>query len=100
MSDLAKSAGAFFSDQFDGVIRIEVAGGEPLWVDGRVSPPAISEKAPGNVTGDFCLWQGTRETMERIFSSGARQLETSYIAGRLSISGDMAVMARLEPGRD
>ena len=100
MTDLSVGAEKFFTESFDGVIRIEAGDKTALWVDGRKTPPVLSDKAPENVTGAFCLWQASPETIGRIFSDGARQLEAAYIAGRLTISGDMAVMARLEPGRE
>ena len=87
----------YFQTSFDGIIRIELKdASSSIWVDGRAQPPVISEKAPPNVMGAFCLWQTSKETLERIFSPGVRQVEAAYIAGRLSISGDMSVMARLE----
>ncbi len=89
----------YFQKPFNGIIRIELADGAgSVWVDGRQSPPEITEKAPPNVEGAFCLWRTNKETLTRILSPGVRQLEAAYIAGRLNISGDMSVMARLEVG--
>ncbi len=89
----------FFQTPFNGIIRIELAEGSgSLWVDGRQSPPQVTEKAPPNVGEAFCLWRTNKETLNRILSPGVRQLEAAYIAGRLNISGDMSVMARLEVG--
>lgn len=99
MSDLSTLAGKYFCTAFDGVIRIELEGGNTsLWIDGRQSPPLISESAPANLAGAFCLWRTSKETISRIFSPGVRQLESAYVAGRLDISGDMSVMTRLEVG--
>lgn len=100
MSDLMAGAVKFFQQKFDGIIRIEVDGQQALWIDGRLNPPIILGKAPAQLAGGFCLWQSTPEALGRIFSDGPRQLEVAYIAGRLTISGDMAVMARLESGCD
>ncbi len=98
MSDLMSKAAGFFKIPFNGVIRIEVDGSNAIWVDGRQTPPLVSEQAPPNLDGGFCLWRTSLDTLNRILSPGVRQIEAAYIAGRLLISGDMSVMARLETG--
>ncbi len=99
MSKLVTDAKKYFKQQFDGVIRVELEGTpNAIWIDGRSAPPVVSEKAPANVDTAFCLWRTSQETFERILSPGVRQLEAAYIAGRLAISGDMGVLARLEVG--
>lgn len=98
MTEFNPALEKYFRTAFDGVIRIEVEGGGSYWIDGRVSPPGVSEQAPQGVDAAFCLWRTSADTLRRILSPGARQLEAAYIAGRLAISGDMAVMARLQPG--
>ena len=101
MEELLAKAGDYFRRRFDGVIRIEIDNASSaIWVDGRVEPPVVSEKAPENVSSDFCLWRTTSNTLSRILSPETRRLEGAYIAGRLAISGDMAVMARLEIGEE
>ncbi|WP_306252586.1 SCP2 sterol-binding domain-containing protein [Parvularcula sp. IMCC14364] len=99
MSDILPSAASFFRQSFDGVIRIEIEGGGAIWIDGRQEPPAVTEQAPSNVDSSFCLWRTSMETLKRILSPGARQVEAAYVAGRLLISGDMSVMTRLETGK-
>ncbi|NRA29946.1 MAG: SCP2 sterol-binding domain-containing protein [Parvularculaceae bacterium] len=97
---LSEAAKGCFAEAFDGVLRIECKGdGSSFWVDGRAQPPVISAQAPANVTGRFCLWRGDAPTLSSVLS-GQRRLETAYTAGQLKISGDMAVMARLELGTD
>ncbi len=99
MQELIPAAQKYFRNRFDGIIRIEIEGvAEPLWIDGRSTPPKISKTAPENVSDSFCLWRTNRETILRLFRPGFRQLEAAYIAGRLTISGDMSVLARLEVG--
>ena len=72
---------------------------DALWVDGRVCPPDISTMAPANLASAFCLWRGQKEIFVRVFALEERRLENAYIAGRIEISGDMSVMARLEPAQ-
>ncbi|MEE9328785.1 MAG: hypothetical protein V3V30_01500 [Parvularculaceae bacterium] len=98
MLELLKAAGNYFPTKFDGVIRIEMDGAiDSIWVDGRVSPPSVSTKAPANLASAFCLWRGQKEIFARVFALEERRLESAFIAGRVQISGDMSVMARLEP---
>jgi hypothetical protein len=95
MTELLEAAQTYFANAFDGIIRIETDEGGTMWVDGRAQPPVVMESAPRGVDGAYCLWQAKQETLARVFSPEARRLEAAYISGRLSISGDMAVMARL-----
>lgn len=98
--EILASAKNYFPSAFDGVIRIEIEGEDhSLWVDGRQDPPIISPSAPPNLDKSFCLWRGKFDVFKRIFALEERRLESSFIAGRLKISGDMSVMARLEPAR-
>lgn len=85
-----------FLAPFAGVLRIECTDdGSSLWVDGRSGAPAISETAPPDVSSRFCLWRGDALVLHSVLA-GQRRLETALTAGQLRISGDMAVMARLE----
>ena len=95
MTDLTSAAQSYFGNRFDGVIRIETEDGATMWVDGRATPPKIGTDAPANLDGAYCLWRASADTLGRVFGPEQRQLEAAYIAGRLEISGDMAVMARL-----
>lgn len=91
--DPAKGA---FSAPFAGVLRVECTDdGSSLWIDGRGDAIAVSAQAPPEVEGRFCLWRSDRSTLSLILS-GQRHLETAFTSGRVKISGDMAVMARLE----
>lgn len=92
------AAEACFKQGFGGVLRIESSGDESsIWIDGRLEVPTVSDRAPPEVAGRFCLWRGPVQVLATILS-GQRRLETAYTAGQLKISGDMAVMARLEFG--
>ncbi|MEX0644103.1 MAG: SCP2 sterol-binding domain-containing protein [Parvularculaceae bacterium] len=87
-----------FVKPFGGVIRLEPENGAPIWVDGRAAPPKFRATAPKGLDSGGagqCVWRGSRETLIRIFE-GERLLGSSYLSGRLSISGDMSVMARLQ----
>ncbi|MEM9840330.1 MAG: SCP2 sterol-binding domain-containing protein [Pseudomonadota bacterium] len=95
---LQSAAEACFTQGFGGVLRVESSGdGSSLWIDGRPDVPTVSDRAPPEVAGRFCLWRGPVQVLSTILS-GQRRLETAYTAGQLKISGDMAVMARLELG--
>ncbi|MCQ8186145.1 SCP2 sterol-binding domain-containing protein [Parvularcula maris] len=100
-SDLApmlEGARKSFRAPFGGVLRVE-ATDQPLslWVDGRVEgAPQVSEDAPPEVTSSFCLWRGEAQVLRSVLLA-QRKIETAIIAGQLKVSGDMAVMARLEP---
>lgn len=97
-SDLRDVAERCFLQRFDGVLRIECTeDGSSIWVDGRLTRPVVTEKAPPEVSGRFCLWRGDGQTLSTVLA-GQRRLEPAYMAGQLKISGDMAVMARLELG--
>ena len=91
--DLAKTAERAFKRAFAGFIKIE-SESDVLWVDGHVSPPAI-RKNPPKKPDPLCIWRSASDTMRRVLE-GERALESSYVSGRLKISGDMSVMARLE----
>ena len=67
-----------------------------FWVDGRGERARVQAEAPSGVERHFCLWRAPAETLERLFTRERRRLESAYISGRLTIAGDMAVMARLE----
>lgn len=96
--DLLAAAKPFFVAPFDGVIRIEVTDGDfAFWVDGRTEPPTVGRESPSEVSTRFCLWRIDYLDLNQLFSDGPRRIESSFIASRLKISGDMAVMARLEP---
>lgn len=95
-ANLREGAETCFSTPFAGVLRIECTDdGSSLWIDGRVTPPSVSEGAPPEVSSSFCLWRG-EGLMLRSVLTGQRHLETALTGGQLKVSGDMAVMARLE----
>ena len=95
--DLIGTAKGVFSEAFDGVIRIEVLDADfSFWVDGRVSPPAVTRESPEGVATRFCLWRIDYPDLNQLFTDGGQRLASSFVSGRLKVSGDMAVMARLE----
>ncbi|MEM1380393.1 MAG: SCP2 sterol-binding domain-containing protein [Pseudomonadota bacterium] len=95
---LRSEAETCFVAPFGGILRIECAGdGSSLWIDGRGEAPVVSPDAPPEVSGQFCLWRSDVQTLRSIVSQ-QRRLETAYTAGQIKISGDMAVMARIEIG--
>jgi hypothetical protein len=96
--DLLEAAKAFFTKPFDGVVRIELGeeSDNAIWVDGRTDPPKVSNTSPANVVDGFCLWSVRSSDLSMIFGGGERRLESAFVAGRLKLSGDMSVMARME----
>ena len=95
--ELLSAAGKFFPQAFDGVIRIEVLDADyAFWVDGRTGPPKVSAESPEAVATRFCLWRIDYPDLSQLFAEGGHRLQNSFITGRLKISGDMGVMARLE----
>lgn len=91
-SDLRGAAAKAFRTGFSGVIRISPDGGEPFDIDGRKDGCAIVDAALAHSAD--CTWRASVETLTRVLEGG-RALESAYLSGRLSIAGDMSVMARL-----
>lgn len=97
-ANLMESAAGVFRRPFGGVLRIECTDdGSSVWIDGRGTAVKVSEAAPPDVSSRFCLWRGEAHLLVSVLA-GQRRLETAYMAGQVRISGDMAVMARLEFG--
>ena len=93
---LAAKAAKAFQTSFGGVISVEPDGAAPFWVDGRGAPPKVLKAAPKtDKTTARCAWRASKDTLLRIFE-GDRLLVSSYITGRLTIAGDMSIMARLQ----
>ncbi len=90
---LTLAAKKAFAAPFGAVLKIAPDKGGALWIDGRKSPPHLSAGAPGGAEAD-CLWRGAREALIRAMS-GARAFESAYVSGRVAVSGDISVMARL-----
>jgi len=93
---LIKAARKAFQKPFGATLQILPDDGGVLWVDGASAPPVISDKIPGKKNA-ACVWRGSRETLSRALES-ERAFESAYVAGRITIAGDMSVMARLELG--
>ncbi|WP_425410934.1 hypothetical protein [Hyphococcus sp.] len=85
-----------FATPFGAVLMLEPEDAAPLWVDGRVQPPAISMKAPQNAKLD-CILRGRPESLARALASN-RAFESSFVSGRVTAADDMSVLARLELG--
>lgn len=89
---LTAAAGAF-QQGFGAVLEIAADGAPSFFIDGRGETCAVLAGAPGGAAPS-CLWRASPDTLARIFEGG-RALESAYLSGRLKISGDMSVMARL-----
>ncbi|MFN0024841.1 MAG: SCP2 sterol-binding domain-containing protein [Parvularculaceae bacterium] len=90
---LAAAAGGAFRRSFGAVLEIAPDGLAPFYVDGRAEPCCLAAEPPQGSPA-ACVWRASGETLLRIFHGG-RVLESAYLSGRLKISGDMSVMARL-----
>lgn len=91
-SILRGAAAKAFKIGFSGIIRVSPDGGEPFDIDGRQDVCVIFDASPAH--SPDCTWRAGAETLTRVFEGG-RALESAYLSGRLSIAGDMSVMARL-----
>jgi len=89
---IAAASGAFRRG-FGAVLEIAPDGAAPFFVDGR-GESCLIVTAPPAAASPECVWRATPDTLARIFEGG-RALESAYLSGRLKISGDMSVMARL-----
>ncbi len=87
------AAAAAFRKSFGAVLEIAAEGAPSFYIDGRGQTCAISAAAPAGAFPS-CVWRAAPDTLARIFEGG-RALESAYLSGRLKISGDMSVMARL-----
>ena len=93
--ELISAAESSFKTPFSGVIRLEPDGAAAVWVDGRKAPKISADKPKAAPAEDgFCVWRASRDTLMRILG-GERLLGSSYVSGRLAISGDISVMSRL-----
>lgn len=91
-ASLVAAAAAAFRRGFGGVLRVAPEGGEPFDIDGRGEACVVGGVSPG--AEPDCAWRAGAETLMRVFEGG-RALESAYLSGRLSIAGDMSVMARI-----
>jgi len=92
---LIDDAGKAFAAPFGAVLELRPEGGDAVFVDGRKNPPAVSAAAPNDQPAAICVWRGPLDLMRRALNS-SRATENAVINGRLTIAGDMSVMARLE----
>ena len=92
-TELLESAKKALTKPFGAVIKLAPVDHTPVWVDGRTTPPAISLNVPDGNPGD-CTWHGALDALEQALES-ERAFENAYLSGRITISGDMSVMARL-----
>lgn len=91
-SALAEAARGVFQTGFAAILELRPERAAPVFVDGRGEPPVISDVSPGEPD---CVWRAPDDVMARVLKS-RRAIESAMINGRLVISGDMSVMARLE----
>ena len=92
--DLKDRAEKAFASSFGAVLKIAPDDAEPLWIDGRQNPPKILTKSPGKVE-EACTWRGACESLMRALDN-ERAATSAFVSGRIAISGDMSVMARLQ----
>ncbi|MEM9496125.1 MAG: SCP2 sterol-binding domain-containing protein [Pseudomonadota bacterium] len=92
---LTAAAAAAFCTPFGATLRIDAEDGLSLLVDGAQSPPAIKTLDTEEIAD--CVWRGAHETLLRALAN-ERAFASAFVAGRITISGDLSVMARLELG--
>lgn len=85
-----------FTAPFGAVLQLTSNDGESVWIDGRKTPPAVTS-APPTGAEPACAWRGARDSLIRAIVNN-RAFESAYVSGRIAVSGDMSVMARLELG--
>lgn len=90
---LSGAAAKAFATPFGAVLMMAPEEGAPLWIDGRHSPPRVLSLAPSELDAG-CVWRGAREALLRVLSTN-RAFESSLISGRVTVAGDMSVMARI-----
>lgn len=97
--ELFNCAARLFRAPFGGVIILEADGEEPIVIDGRADPPRLTRALSGleTATEGVSVWRGARETLLRALES-ERQFAGAYVAGRLRITGDMSLAARVSLG--
>jgi len=83
-----------FTKPFGAVLELVPENGNTIWIDGRESPPTVLNNAPKKIPVD-CTWRGARESLLRALE-GERAMGSAFVSGRITISGDMSVMARLQ----
>ena len=62
-------------------------------IEGMGNDHSDSAQSIARLSG-ICIWRGHHKALEHIFAGG-RNLSSAFISGRFTITGDMAVMARL-----
>ncbi len=98
--ELLAAAAKAFTTPFEAVLKLVPEGGAPVWVDGRKSPPTVSADAPGETDHNAkdgtldCAVHGRLESLRRAIAS-ERAFESSFVSGRITVAGDIAVLARL-----
>ncbi len=93
LEELKAAAATAFAEPFGGVLLLAPEEGRGVWIDGRAAPPEIKASAPKDEPA-HCAWRGARESLLRVLES-ERAFESAFLSGRVSISGDMSIMARL-----
>lgn len=89
---LCAAANKAFAAPFGAVLLLTPGEGAPVWIDGNADKPAASLTPPGPAPA--CVWRGARDALIRALSN-TRAFENAYVSGRVSVAGDMSVMARL-----
>ena len=91
--ELQALAARAFAAPFNAILQLAPDTGEAIWIDGHSSPPTILRKTPKK-TAD-CIWRGASESLLRALES-ERAAASAFVSGRITISGDMSVMARIQ----
>jgi len=93
--ELLNKAKAVFTKSFNGVIAIIVDNEATMIVDGSGPQPQLKYQPDFEPDKADCIWRIEEEALHRIFEGG-RAIDSAFLSGRLTIQGDMAIMARLK----
>ena len=95
VEDLVQNARDVFCTPFDGALTLMMNEDEQAnLVDGRQDPVTITA-APNKSAIADCTIRGEADVLRRILK-GERALESAYLSGRIAISGDISILARLQ----
>lgn len=91
LEEIARKA---FVAPFGAVLELRPHDGAPAFIDGRGDAPRFCADLPDDCARADCVWRCAPDILARVLTS-KRAVESAVINGRLEISGDMSVMARL-----
>ena len=92
LEGLRAAASSAFAERFGAVLKIIVGDGAVLSVDGNKAPPAVAVAKETSLAD--CCWRLSADAFEKILC-GEVDPANAFLSGRLRVTGDISVMARL-----